>query len=109
MVGRNDPCLCGSGKKYKKCCALKNELSSETLIEEELDRILLTFYGSALDSPADMVELERYERKWTGKLGGVMEAEEIGQSVIEYFLFVARRDLWKRYLVMVACAPHNST
>jgi len=53
--------------------------------------------------------LERYERKWTGKLGGVMEAEEIGQSVIEYFLFVARRDLWKRYLVMVACAPHNST
>ncbi len=20
--GRNDPCLCGSGKKYKKCCAL---------------------------------------------------------------------------------------
>ncbi|KEQ15395.1 hypothetical protein GZ77_01735 [Endozoicomonas montiporae] len=20
MPGRNDPCLCGSGKKYKKCC-----------------------------------------------------------------------------------------
>jgi uncharacterized protein len=20
--GRNDPCACGSGKKYKKCCAL---------------------------------------------------------------------------------------
>lgn len=20
-IGRNDPCLCGSGKKYKKCCA----------------------------------------------------------------------------------------
>jgi uncharacterized protein YecA (UPF0149 family) len=19
-VGRNDPCLCGSGLKYKKCC-----------------------------------------------------------------------------------------
>ncbi len=19
-VGRNDPCICGSGKKYKKCC-----------------------------------------------------------------------------------------
>ena len=23
-VGRNDPCPCGSGKKYKKCC-LKGE------------------------------------------------------------------------------------
>ena len=22
-VGRNDPCPCGSGKKYKKCCGLK--------------------------------------------------------------------------------------
>jgi uncharacterized protein len=21
-IGRNDPCLCGSGKKFKKCCAL---------------------------------------------------------------------------------------
>ncbi|MCR5261110.1 MAG: SEC-C domain-containing protein [Candidatus Gastranaerophilales bacterium] len=24
-VGRNDPCPCGSGKKYKKCCMPKNE------------------------------------------------------------------------------------
>ena len=22
-IGRNDPCLCGSGKKFKKCCLLK--------------------------------------------------------------------------------------
>lgn len=22
QVGRNDPCPCGSGKKYKKCCGL---------------------------------------------------------------------------------------
>jgi uncharacterized protein len=21
-AGRNDPCPCGSGKKYKKCCGL---------------------------------------------------------------------------------------
>ena len=30
-VGRNDPCPCGSGKKYKKCCLGKNVVSSETL------------------------------------------------------------------------------
>ena len=24
-VGRNDPCPCGSGKKYKKCCMEKDE------------------------------------------------------------------------------------
>jgi hypothetical protein len=24
-IGRNDPCPCGSGKKYKKCCMDKME------------------------------------------------------------------------------------
>ena len=24
-VGRNDPCSCGSGKKYKKCCEPKHK------------------------------------------------------------------------------------
>jgi hypothetical protein len=24
-VGRNDPCHCGSGSKYKKCCAAKDD------------------------------------------------------------------------------------
>lgn len=27
-TGRNDPCPCGSGKKYKKCCAAKQEQPS---------------------------------------------------------------------------------
>ena len=22
-IGRNDPCPCGSGKKYKKCCGIQ--------------------------------------------------------------------------------------
>lgn len=29
MPGRNDPCPCGSGKKYKKCCGATNVLSFE--------------------------------------------------------------------------------
>jgi len=24
-IGRNEPCPCGSGKKYKKCCLMKDE------------------------------------------------------------------------------------
>lgn len=26
VVGRNDPCICGSGKKYKKCCGRNNNV-----------------------------------------------------------------------------------
>ncbi|MCH9614163.1 MAG: hypothetical protein SP1CHLAM54_11770 [Chlamydiia bacterium] len=29
-VGRNDPCPCGSGKKYKKCCEKKSYLQRKT-------------------------------------------------------------------------------
>jgi hypothetical protein len=29
-VGRNDPCPCGSGKKYKKCCAQKSPMERRT-------------------------------------------------------------------------------
>jgi preprotein translocase subunit SecA len=27
-VGRNDPCPCGSGKKFKKCCLLKSDIKN---------------------------------------------------------------------------------
>ena len=29
-IGRNDPCPCGSGKKYKKCCMLKDDAGKQT-------------------------------------------------------------------------------
>ena len=28
-IGRNEPCPCGSGKKYKKCCYQKDYISNE--------------------------------------------------------------------------------
>src|SRR5208283_3289469 len=27
-IGRNDPCACGSGKKYKKCCMTRDEAAA---------------------------------------------------------------------------------
>ena len=41
-IGRNDPCPCGSGKKYKKCHLLKDEIAEHKkllLKEEELASI----------------------------------------------------------------------
>jgi hypothetical protein len=34
-LGRNDPCLCGSGKKYKKCCLNNQMIESENLLKQE--------------------------------------------------------------------------
>jgi len=33
-IGRNDPCHCGSGKKYKKCCLAKDEEAKRAQEEE---------------------------------------------------------------------------
>src|SRR5690242_391979 len=33
-VGRNDPCHCGSGKKYKKCCMAKDEAAESKVLQE---------------------------------------------------------------------------
>jgi len=33
-IGRNDPCPCGSGKKYKKCCLLKDEEKQQSKIDD---------------------------------------------------------------------------
>lgn len=35
-VGRNEPCPCGSGKKYKKCCLLQHEEARKAVPPERL-------------------------------------------------------------------------
>ncbi|MCB0306922.1 MAG: SEC-C domain-containing protein [Calditrichaeota bacterium] len=60
--GRNDPCPCGSGKKYKQCCMSKDSQhsSSELLwrrLGETSDKLanqLLNFFMERLDSEALM-------------------------------------------------------
>ena len=64
-TGRNDPCPCGSGKKFKKCCLLhgsegepaaSGEAEAIRRIEERLDPEILRFaaerYGKDLGVPA---------------------------------------------------------
>jgi hypothetical protein len=38
-VGRNEPCPCGSGKKYKKCCQSKREEARRNLPAEHLQEV----------------------------------------------------------------------
>jgi tetratricopeptide (TPR) repeat protein len=36
-TGRNDPCPCGSGKKYKKCCRSQDQAGAPKAIESQPD------------------------------------------------------------------------
>ena len=44
-IGRNDPCPCGSGKKYKKCCGLNKDSRSDQLTQDEAAEFYEIFYG----------------------------------------------------------------
>ncbi len=44
-VGRNDPCPCGSGKKYKKCCARFDDEKTAQLSHEECRLFYETWFG----------------------------------------------------------------
>lgn len=44
-VGRNDPCPCGSGKKYKKCCAIFEDTKTAQLSLDECRVFYETWYG----------------------------------------------------------------
>lgn len=107
MIGRNDPCPCGSGKKHKKCCLGKDDKPVEQLVDEELERILLSIYEQP-PANSDMIELNSYRRQWEGKLGDHWDVNSIEGSLTEYFLFVVRQDLWKRHLVKVLNTPIRS-
>jgi len=48
-VGRNDPCPCGSGKKFKKCCGVSKKMNmrSATVITGSKTSSLLDRIGTS--------------------------------------------------------------
>lgn len=97
MVGRNDPCVCGSGKKFKKCCESKQTISVETVKGEELERILQTFYDEYPDK-SEMPALLKVINKWKAELNTYLLQEMIEAISIDEFFFHERPDIWTQYI-----------
>lgn len=68
-IGRNDPCFCGSGKKYKNCCwgkegkqqGLKKKMAAKWLNAPRPVNLIERTFGSAIAQseeykPADQSE-----------------------------------------------------
>jgi hypothetical protein len=68
-VGRNDPCPCGSGKKFKKCCeerlgpkrkfqasVLSSGLSNGATLGGRATKISTNFFSQPLPGPRKDVE-----------------------------------------------------
>ncbi|WP_102693639.1 SEC-C metal-binding domain-containing protein [Rummeliibacillus pycnus] len=97
MPGRNDPCPCGSGKKYKKCCALKEAVTVEEVYSEELERVLQTFYD-VYPLRKDYKDFSEFADRWHKAIGQYLVEDMIEAIVLDSFFFHERTDIWKGYL-----------
>ncbi|MFC7365355.1 MULTISPECIES: SEC-C domain-containing protein [Bhargavaea] len=97
MVRRNDPCPCGSGKKYKKCHG-RTDGGTHFLAEQELKQIMADYIGSTPAPGPDRNELSLLVKTWMSRLGGLMKAGAIEGAAYEHYAFNLHRDLWQRHL-----------
>ncbi|WP_046174400.1 SEC-C metal-binding domain-containing protein [Domibacillus indicus] len=57
-IGRNDPCLCGSGKKYKKCCGKREGAAITAVLVEESSTIQRELIDYAMERHSAMLKKE---------------------------------------------------
>ena len=82
-IGRNEPCPCGSGKKYKQCC-----LATDEAAESAHDRRRPGGGPLAAPSPALLQELQRrHRRRSQGVMalidaGKLDDAEQAAQAIV---------------------------
>lgn len=104
-TGRNDPCPCGSGKKYKKCCFLREftSVGKDELIKQRLVQDILAFvkkkYKDRLDEALDFFWEDFVPEDYLDHAGLVMtdinfwewivfdwQPDDDGKTVIDHYL-----------------------
>lgn len=83
-VSRNEPCPCGSGKKYKKCCGLQKTVSITSIIEKEI----MDIQAQVLHYAMERFEIE-LDDDFSGRIDRLLVEDE---DEMEYYLFV--HTLW---------------
>lgn len=90
MIGRNEPCLCGSGKKYKKCCEKKQD-GLEKVLESELMGLQVDIMRFAYEKFPG--ELESVSTKYLHKFSmDEMKEEAFNELLHLWYMFTVKRD-----------------
>ena len=73
-TGRNDPCPCGSGKKYKKCCANKSASSILQDMKEDIHNLIGGRSFGSIEEVQDV--LDQYQQQKNEKNNRNYEQDE---------------------------------
>jgi len=68
-IGRNDPCPCGSGYKYKKCCMYKTKKETQTPYMEHPDHPWMNNIGL----PPDVAPGEKPTQEMVDKISLIFQ------------------------------------
>ncbi len=103
-TGNNDPCLCGSGKKFKKCCRDKKPRerivmvgSPEPLRGVHYDKDKMEFMGLTLDGRLIKPDITFTQTHYTGQSGKEKVINRVHDKVIpdeaDFMKYLASFDL----------------
>ncbi len=104
-VGRNDPCPCGSGRKYKNCCMRKDRISeSRELNLDSMEGFLLDALTGYAQSPRFTNDVnEALSFYWGGHYALqrdlVMEHEEDLRRALEWIIHDYHTSTRNRYII----------
>ncbi len=82
-VGRNDPCPCGSGKKYKKCCYSKRRVEEESDIGHSAALSGVSYRQSVPQYPIGTIALYGPNDRITTKIVAGVVQREGAEAIVE--------------------------
>lgn len=97
MIGRNDPCLCGSGKKYKKCCMNKHAITTDEVVKEEIELLLQSFYNAYPERP-DLPPYIELVNGWKEQIQERFMTELIEAIALDEYFFDVAPTIWENYI-----------
>ena len=84
--GRNDPCPCGSGRKYKKCCLAREAEGPAFAASVETAALPLLSRLARFAEAAAAMPLERAAREFFPFWGGRLDKAQ-GARVVDFLIF----------------------
>ncbi|ANU28039.1 tetratricopeptide repeat protein [Planococcus versutus] len=97
-IGRNDLCLCNSGKKYKKCCEANH--SSKQLVEEQnkvLQGLLQEFFENH-PRPSEQKELVKWKDQVENILVPLYGEDKANGIIGDIFFFSEHVAIWNSFI-----------
>lgn len=102
MIGRNDPCPCGSGKKYKKCHGKNAEGDIAQLVNDELNRLETKFYQQV--NPGSNYKMNQRYQQLLAELSVVFPDFLINAINIETSVYIEDPTEWQQFIATESAA-----